>query len=520
MTIGIVAGDFPAGTNMDLFDVGILAGGTVQSQAATSYSITIGDEQLTFTGSGFTYDGAGNPTGGTVTGLEDRYLGQVAFNLSGFSIGVTSFVTWAASHDTAAAKAAIFAGSDSIIGGPLGDLLRAYAGNDAISGGGGDDTIDAGVGDDTIDGGAGHDVILTGAGSDVINVALGQSAVGAALSDSISDWSSSDFLSFAGRPAGASDYVETHAADFASATVLANGLIASGSANLVVVAVGADLVVFADSANNNGTADDAVILNGRGLDDVSVGNFTVVAAPGPVTPTPAPAPVTPTPAPAPAPSAGASASALPAGTVGDDYIIARAGATEVHAGSGNDTIIGAATADYLRGDDGNDVISGGPAFDDINGNAGDDTAHGNAGDDWVVGGKGNDQLSGDGGNDIVWGNLNNDSLEGGDGNDQLRGGQGDDVLDGGAGDDFLSGDRGNDTITGGGGSDIFHGSQDAGIDRVMDFNFGQGDRVLLDPGTTYTLKQIGADAVLDMGGGNQMILVGVQAAALPAGWIL
>ena len=101
----------------------------------------------------------------------------------------------------------------------------------------------------------------------------------------------------------------------------------------------------------------------------------------------------------------------------------------------------------------------------------------------------------------------------------VRGGQGDDVLVGGDGNDFLSGDRGNDTITGGAGADIFHGSQDAGIDRVTDFNLSEGDRVMLDPGTIFTVSQVGADTVIDMGGGNQMILVGVQMSTLPPGTI-
>ena len=64
------------------------------------------------------------------------------------------------------------------------------------------------------------------------------------------------------------------------------------------------------------------------------------------------------------------------------------------------------------------------------------------------------------------------------------------------------------------GADTFHGSQDAGIDRVLDFNLAEGDRVQLDPGTTYTVSQVGADTVIDMGGGDQMILVGVQLASL------
>ena len=196
-----------------------------------------------------------------------------------------------------------------------------------------------------------------------------------------------------------------------------------------------------------------------------------------------------------------------------------AGNDTVSGGAGGDTIDGGAGQSYLRGDDGNDVIVGGSSFDDINGNTGDDTVSGGLGDDWTVGGKDNDSLSGGGGGDVVWGNLGNDTLDGGDGNDQVRGGQGDDTITGGAGDDFVSGDRGNDTIAGGTGADLFHGSQDAGIDRVVDFNLAEGDRVMLDPGTTYTVSQVGADTVLDMGGGNQMILVGVQMSTLTPGWV-
>jgi Ca2+-binding RTX toxin-like protein len=205
---------------------------------------------------------------------------------------------------------------------------------------------------------------------------------------------------------------------------------------------------------------------------------------------------------------------------GDDVLAGGLNGDTLDGGAGDDVITGGFKgANYLRGGDGADIVNGGSAFDDINGNQGNDTAHGNAGDDWVVGGKGDDVLFGDAGDDIVWGNLGNDTLDGGSGNDQVRGGQGDDVLNGGAGNDFLSGDRGNDTITGGSGADIFHGSQDAGIDRVLDFHLAEGDRVMLDPGTTYTVSQVGADTVIDMGGGNQMILVGVQMSSLTPGWI-
>jgi Ca2+-binding RTX toxin-like protein len=205
---------------------------------------------------------------------------------------------------------------------------------------------------------------------------------------------------------------------------------------------------------------------------------------------------------------------------GNDTILGGGSHSSLFGGDGDD-VIQARSGDgnYLRGDAGNDSILGAAGFDDINGNQGNDTVHGGAGDDWTVGGKDNDQLFGDEGADIVWGNLGNDTLSGGDGNDQVRGGQGDDVVDGGAGDDFVSGDRGNDTISGGLGADLFHDSQDAGVDRVLDFRVSDGDRVMLDPGTTFTVSQVGADTIIDMGGGNQMILVGVQMNSLPPGSI-
>jgi Ca2+-binding RTX toxin-like protein len=207
------------------------------------------------------------------------------------------------------------------------------------------------------------------------------------------------------------------------------------------------------------------------------------------------------------------------GGSGAESLTGGAGADTLSGGAGNDTVDGGAGRSYLRGDDGDDSITGGGQFDDINGNMGNDTVSGGLGDDYSVGGKDQDLLFGNGGVDIVWGNLGNDTCDGGDGNDQVRGGQGDDSVSGGAGDDFVSGDRGADTITGGSGADRFHGSQDAGIDRVLDFNLAEGDRVFLDHGTTYTLAQVGADTVIDMGGGHQMILVGVQLSTLTPGWI-
>jgi Ca2+-binding RTX toxin-like protein len=189
-------------------------------------------------------------------------------------------------------------------------------------------------------------------------------------------------------------------------------------------------------------------------------------------------------------------------------------------GAGDDTITGGSGDDVLRGGAGNDIINGGSGFNDMNGNMGNDTIHGGTGTNWVVGGQGDDSLTGGGGfQDIVLGNLGNDTLAGGTQANVMRGGQGDDVIVGGAGNDFISGDLGNDTETGGGGADIFHGSQTIGIDQITDFNYAQGDRVELDPGTTFTTAQVGANTVVDMGNGSEMILLNTQLSTLPSDWI-
>ncbi|MCA3720766.1 MAG: calcium-binding protein, partial [Phenylobacterium sp.] len=93
-------------------------------------------------------------------------------------------------------------------------------------------------------------------------------------------------------------------------------------------------------------------------------------------------------------------------------------------------------------------------------------------------------------------------------------------VSGGAGDDLIFGDRGNDTISGGAGADEFRSFGEAGIDRLVDFNRAEGDRVVLDSGTSYSVAQAGADVVVSMSGGGQVILVGVSLADLAPGWIV
>lgn len=88
------------------------------------------------------------------------------------------------------------------------------------------------------------------------------------------------------------------------------------------------------------------------------------------------------------------------------------------------------------------------------------------------------------------------------------------------GDDYVSGDRGDDTVIGGAGADRFHSFGDAGLDRAIDFSLAEGDTVLLDPGTTFSLAQVGADMVITMGGAGQMVLVGISLSSFPSSAIV
>lgn len=443
---------------------------------------------------------------GLITGTVDLGFGDDLFDgRNGVQLGVVSGEL----------------GADSIVGG---------IGAETLSGGDGADTIIGGSGADLILGGDGQDLLSGGQGGDLFLVEGLHSALSAGEIDRISDWGPDDQLQF-GALTGltqAGPVARISAADMASALSQARGLIGGGTAGYVAAQVGGDLVVFG--------ATEAVTLAGRSQQDLADSQIVRVSAPPPATVgTPGADDLSLSQGPDTYNGVGGDdhifgldGADLVMGGDGDDVVSGGGGDDRVDGGSGNDTVYGdlgndtltdTGGSNYMRGVEGNDSISGGSGFDDINGNMGDDTASGGLGDDWVVGGKDNDLLLGDSGGDVVWGNLGNDTCDGGDGNDQVRGGQGDDSVSGGAGNDFVSGDRGNDTITGGAGADLFHGSQDAGIDRALDFSTAQGDRVFLDPGTTYSVSQVGADTVIDMGGGNQMILVGVTLSGLPAGWI-
>lgn len=348
-------------------------------------------------------------------------------------------------------------GADSYSGGAEGRT------DGIVHGDGGNDTIVGGAANDSLAGDHGEDSLLGGAGDDFIRGGLGQ--------DVLHGGAGFDTLAFDDAQTGVIVDFAAGSATGAGSDTIAGFEKALGGSRFDTLSGGSG----ADTLMGAGGKDQ---LNGRDGGDWLEGGAQ------------------------------------------DDIIRGDGGADTVFGGEGNDLTFSGSGGAYIRGEDGDDTIVGSDdGFEDLHGNAGNDSVAGGAADDWVVGGKDNDVLTGGKGADIVYGNLGNDSSYGEEGNDIVRGGQGDDLIQGSAGDDWVSGDRGYDTVAGGAGADIFHTFGDAGIDRVIDFNRAEGDRVQIDAGRDYTVTQAGADVVIRIEGDGEMTLVGVDVATLTGDWI-
>ena len=193
---------------------------------------------------------------------------------------------------------------------------------------------------------------------------------------------------------------------------------------------------------------------------------------------------------------------------------ARAHIENATGGSGNDTITGNDVSNSLIGNAGNDVLTGAAGNDVLAGEDGDDTLYGGQDADALGGGGGSDLLDGGEGDDLLSGGADNDTLLGGAGNNYLIGGEGTDALYGDAGDDVFYGSEGDDLFFGDLGADQFILIGLSGTDTVQDFNVADGDRMVLAAGTTYSLTDSGAGAVVDLGG-DRMVLAGLPSSQLP-----
>ncbi|MBE1282988.1 MAG: hypothetical protein GJ676_06725 [Rhodobacteraceae bacterium] len=127
--------------------------------------------------------------------------------------------------------------------------------------------------------------------------------------------------------------------------------------------------------------------------------------------------------------------------------------------------------------------------------------------DFIVGNRVDDLVEAGGGNDIVLGRGGWDDLDGGAGNDILIGGLGNDLLDGGTGRDILKGGRGEDTF-------VFEDGY--GRDRVFGFDTDDDVISLSIAGVdgfddlSAVAREIGQRTVLNFGGGDALVLQGVE----------
>ena len=104
------------------------------------------------------------------------------------------------------------------------------------------------------------------------------------------------------------------------------------------------------------------------------------------------------------------------------------------------------------------------------------------------------------------------------------GGQGADYLQGGQGNDTLYGNKGNDTLIGGLGEDGFVFGPDSGDDTIQDYEGAGdtlGDQILIsstvmdsDEEVLAAVRDVGGNAVIELGDGNDITLEGVDSGSL------
>ncbi|MDG3041565.1 calcium-binding protein [Roseicyclus marinus] len=225
------------------------------------------------------------------------------------------------------------------------------------------------------------------------------------------------------------------------------------------------------------------------------------------------------------------------GGAGGDILEGQSGNDSLLGGLGNDRFWGSNGHDTLHGDEGDDRLFGGADRDVLYGGVGDDALDGGTQNDRLFGGDGADLLRGRAGFDMLDGGAGNDRLEGSAGNDQLFGGTGDDYLDGGDRHDRLEGGGGNDTLVGGRGTDALIGGADHdvfvfapghGKDRIEDFDatdpFERIDLSEITAATGFSdyssfaatgaIRSVADGVLIATGGGNSILLLGVQLADL------
>jgi len=150
--------------------------------------------------------------------------------------------------------------------------LAGTSGADSILGGYGNDSLSGGAGDDTLAGADGTDTLAGGDGADTFVIA-GVAGTVDGLDHILDFTGGADSLSLSGGPAPTDANFDTAtAATYGAAINAAFAAVADGAA-YVAVQVGSDVIVFANTDAEPGNIEDAVVLVGRSLSDISFGDI-------------------------------------------------------------------------------------------------------------------------------------------------------------------------------------------------------------------------------------------------------
>ncbi len=136
-------------------------------------------------GTGFTVDGAGNLTGGTLQLASDTVAGTGGGTIQNWSIAdfsmpvadVLAAANTAGTTDDLAVFRTALSGNDAINMSDQNDRAWGFGGNDMMSGNGGRDRLYGGAGNDFLDGGNGNDRLFGGTGNDYLRLDAGNDLI-------------------------------------------------------------------------------------------------------------------------------------------------------------------------------------------------------------------------------------------------------------------------------------------------------------------------------------------------------
>ncbi|HYE44700.1 MAG TPA: calcium-binding protein, partial [Caulobacter sp.] len=366
-------------------------------------------------------------------------------------------------------------GNDHLRGNDAANTLRANAGNDTLLGMGGNDRLEGGIGNDNLNGGSGNDVLMGGDGADVMEDDAGGN-------EQMHGQNGDDVMIIRRAAGGTGNFVLDGGAGadrFVLAAMSGTTVARGGTENdrfevsssaLITTGTGVDLVRLESNFGAGAIVTVEDFVAGAGGDRLDLGAFMAARFTGwdgitdPM-----------------------STGHLRVTPHASNGVLVQ---VDLDGGGNSWTTVlhlkgvtqASLTPENLGFGGGPAAISGSAGPDTLNGGAGPDLILGLQGDDMLKGYAGDDHLRGDAGKDKLYGLDGADRLYGGDDADQLVGGNGDDRMFGDAGDDSLSGGLGRDEMTGGAGKDSFSynattESVVGGVDRILDFNAAEGDRL-------------------------------------------